>query len=284
MKVHGKLTIFPDGRYDVCTCSRAIFEDPADPDHRGSAGKGSDPQCQSLTTGSAGMRITKRDQYADHLRATLGDDGSAAAAAYLERCAVDDVERARLRARSAVRRLALCNEFRWFVTLTINPDLMDSHDPEIVVKRLSQWCSNQVKRRGLRYILVPERHKKGGIHFHGFFTDCMEAVDSGHVDKKGHKVYNLPGWSYGFTTAVELYGDYHAAVGYVCKYIGKDAEKIGGRWYYSGGKLEKPVEKCVDLTYEAMVDLYGVDNIWTRATPAGIMNGITCGGMKGERL
>ncbi len=44
-------------------------------------------------------------------------------------------------------------------------------------------------------------------------------------------MYNLPQWTLGFTDrARQLYGDYHAAVGYCCKYIGKqDAERPLGR-------------------------------------------------------
>lgn len=152
----------------------------------------------------------------------------------------EDLERSMRRARAKLRRLALANDFRWFVTLTLNPELVDSFDGAAVVKKLNAWCSNMVQRHGLRYILVPERHKSGRLHFHGFFSDSVEAVDSGHMDKQGHTVYNLPQWSLGFTTAIELYDDYTRAVGYVCKYVGKQGEKPAGRWYYSGGDLREP--------------------------------------------
>ena len=143
-----------------------------------------------------------------------------------------------------MRRLALANQFRWLVTLTLDPKKIDRYDAGEVVKKLSQWCSNQVKRKGLRYILVPERHKDGALHFHGFFNDAVEAVASGHRSKSGQPIYNLPGWDLGFTAAIEVYGNYPAAVAYVCKYIGKDGEKPAGRWYYSGGDLREP-----DVTY-----------------------------------
>lgn len=64
-----------------------------------------------------------------------------------------------------MRRLALANDFRWFVTLTLAPDKVDRYDAGEVVRKLSQWCNNQVKRRGLKYVLVPERHKDGALHF-----------------------------------------------------------------------------------------------------------------------
>lgn len=169
----------------------------------------------------------------------------------------EDRERSMRRARAKVRRLALANDFRWFVTLTLDQQKIDRYDMTVIVRKLSQWCSNQVKRKGLRYILVPERHKDGAIHFHGFFSDCLEAVPSGHTDKQGHMIYNLPGWTLGFTAAIEVYGDYASAVAYVCKYIGKQGEKPAGRWYYSGGALAEPETFYADMGVDDLVEKYG---------------------------
>jgi len=186
----------------------------------------------------------------------------------------DHTDRAVRRAKAQVRDIALCTPFKYFVTLTLSPEkVKDRADPVEVTRHLNHWLDNQVRRRGLAYVLVPERHKDGAIHFHGFFNDALEAIDSGTIIRAeggrprrprsgaqgaqwlaegGHIVYNLPGWSWGFTTAIELYGTYSKAVGYVCKYIGKDtgAGKIGGRWYYSGGKLGHPKVDYVDLSLE----------------------------------
>ena len=169
----------------------------------------------------------------------------------------EDLERSMRRARGKLRRLALANDFRWFVTLTIDPEKCDSFDGAMVVKKLNAWASNMVQRKGLRYILVPERHKSGRIHFHGFFNDCLEVVDSGHTDKQGHKIYNLPQWSLGFTTAIELYDDYVQAVGYVCKYVGKQGEKPAGRWYYSGGDLREPEVAYAEISPAELLAEYG---------------------------
>lgn len=169
----------------------------------------------------------------------------------------EDLERSMRRARAKLRRLALANDFRWFVTLTIDPEKCDSFDGAAVARKLNAWCSNMVQRKGLRYILVPERHKSGRIHFHGFFNDCLEVVDSGHTDKQGHKIYNLPQWSLGFTTAIELYDDYVKAVGYVCKYVGKQGEKPAGRWYYSGGDLREPEVAYAEISPAELLAEYG---------------------------
>lgn len=214
-------------------------------------------------------------------RPVADQQGEAAAAQQTKQqpqALAEDIERSMRRARAKVRRMALANEFRYFVTLTLDPAKVDSCDGAAVVKKLNAWASNAVQRHGLRYILVPERHKKGGIHFHGFFNDALPAVDSGTIRvpwaKKprkprsaaeraewlaagGRVVYNLPGWALGFTTALELYGDYPAAVAYVCKYIGKDGEKPAGRWYYSGGDLQLPRAEFFEMSPAELVAEYG---------------------------
>lgn len=186
-----------------------------------------------------------------------------------------DPSRAVRRAKAQVRELALCTPFRWFVTLTLDASKVNRYDVAEVTRHLNHWLDNQVRRKGLAYVLVPERHKDGAIHFHGFFNDALTAVDSGTLtgvpgrkkpckprsgaqrakwlEQGAHPVYNLPGWSWGFTTAIELYGQYSKAVGYVCKYIGKELDpqgrpqKVGGRWYYSGGDLGHPRVDYIDM-------------------------------------
>lgn len=169
----------------------------------------------------------------------------------------DDMARSMRRARAQLRRLALANRFDYFVTLTLDPEKIDRYDGAAVVKALGQWCDNMVRRHGLRYILVPERHKDGAFHFHGFMAgEGLKAVDSG-VKWDGRPVYNLPQWTLGFTTAQQLYGTYSAAVGYCCKYIGKQqGERPLGRWYYSGGALAKPEKTYAALDFRGLAEDY----------------------------
>lgn len=174
----------------------------------------------------------------------------------------DDRTRSMRRARANVRRLALANYFKWFVTLTLDGSKVDRYDPKAIMKTVNRWLDNMVQRKGLAYILVPERHKDGAFHFHGFFTDSLTAVDSGHSDSQGHPIYNLPQWPLGFTTAIELYGEYSSAVAYVCKYIGKqEGERPMGRWYYSGGALAKPSKLYMDVDYTDMKAALSADGV-----------------------
>lgn len=165
----------------------------------------------------------------------------------------EDMLRSMRRARSKLRRLALSNEFDYFVTLTLDPEKIDRYDGAAVTKALGRWCDNMVRRHGLRYILVPEQHKDGAFHFHGFMAgEGLQTVDSG-VQWDGRPVLNLPQWGYGFTTAQRLYGEYSAAVGYCCKYIGKqEGQRPLGRWYYSGGALKEPPKEYACLEYREL--------------------------------
>lgn len=178
-----------------------------------------------------------------------------------------DSGRAMRRARAAVREIALCNRFSFFVTLTLDKEKVNRYDMNAITKKLNSWLDNQVRRKGLQYVLVPERHKDGAIHFHGFFNDALEAVPSGHSDRAGHEIFNLPAWRLGFTTAIGLYGEYDKAVAYVCKYIGKQGEKPGGRWYYSGGELARPEVVRFNTDYDAIPeDAYCFEVAETKTT------------------
>lgn len=216
--------VYPDGSQDLLVCSSPIFREP-------------------------GWELSDKwdsDKAKPVREAGVKSEG-------------ENQLRSMRRARAKLRRLALANDFRFFVTLTLDASKIDRYDGQAVVKALSRWADNMVRRAGLRYILVPELHKDGAFHFHGFFAgDGLKVVDSG-VKWDERPVFNLPQWGFGFSTAQELYGDYHAAVGYCCKYIGKqDGQRPLGRWYYSGGALRMPEKVLADMDYRA-VDGWEID-------------------------
>lgn len=191
----------------------------------------------------------------------------------------NDMLRSMRRARANLRRLALANDMKWFITLTLDQTVIDRYDGAAITRRLNQWCSNMVKRHGMTYVIVPEQHKDGAWHFHGLAAgDGLAPVDSGTIKLPGVKqpkrprseaqraewlssggrvVYNLPQWPYGYSTVMKLQGEYSAAVAYVCKYIGKqEGERPLGRWYYSGGALRKPEKTYAALDYRGLQDDY----------------------------
>jgi hypothetical protein len=85
---------------------------------------------------------------------------------------VGNVARAKRRARSAVADLAMSNDFRYFVTLTLDPSRVNRYDPAEVVRRLNNWLDNHVRRDGLAYVLVPEYAQGRSYSFPWVFQWC----------------------------------------------------------------------------------------------------------------
>lgn len=162
----------------------------------------------------------------------------------------DSVKRSKRRARKAVFDYAMCNpDLDVFLTFTLSAENIDRYDYKAVIKKLNTWLDNMVRRHGLKYIFVCEQHKDGAIHFHGVANSgALKLIDSGHKDKRGHTVYNVSNWKLGFSTAIDCYGDRASVCKYITKYITKAVEKVGGRWYYSGGELASPLYDYLDET------------------------------------
>lgn len=157
------------------------------------------------------------------------------------------------RAKRELFRAAACNpDLSVFVTFTQSPELVnDRYDYKEAVRRLGMWLDNRVRRKGLKYIMVPELHQDGAIHWHGLVTEAgIKLVDSGHRDKKGAIIYNVMDWHWGFTTATKV-RDHGACCRYVSKYISKQmggAGTIGGRYWLHGGNLAKPIVHLFDCS------------------------------------
>lgn len=185
----------------------------------------------------------------------------------------DDIERSARRARKRIFEYMLCTyELTEFVTLTFDPaKVPDRRDYADIVKRFGRWLDNMVRRNGLTYIFVPERHKDGAVHFHGMINPgVLRTVDSGTVRVPDHKkplriatadrlripqeqrqtVYNLPQWKYGFSTLIHIDGDRAACCGYISKYCTKQ-NKAGGRYYLHGGKVREPECEFFDVDFAA---------------------------------
>ncbi len=169
--------------------------------------------------------------------------------------------------------LLLNNDLCYFVTVTFDPEKVDGTNVDAVMKKCSNWLYNQSKRKGLKYIFVPEYHpqkNENRIHLHGCVNDVFNLVDSNTRILEGYKkpmklekikrlgleariksvVYNIPEWKYGWSTAIPTYGSRLSVAMYVSKYIGKAASdngKIFGKMYWSSKNIERlPEIKLVD--------------------------------------
>lgn len=156
---------------------------------------------------------------------------------------------------NSVYAYSLANEWEWFYTFTFNPAIIDSYNYDEVCKALKSWLDDTRKRYApnMKYIIVPELHKKGRYHFHGMFADCngIPLVYSEKGSSNRTAVYNLPTFTYGFTTAT-LINDSDRTCSYCLKYITKDlcAATFNKRRYWHSKNISKPREYKYLLSQE----------------------------------
>lgn len=168
----------------------------------------------------------------------------------------DDAQEARTRQqiyaiRRKIKGYALCNSFRWFVTLTFDPEKVKSSDYETAKSTLLKWCRKMRDRHGqFSYLLIPELHKSGAVHFHGLLgnvpADFVEAANpktGKPVIRHNRQVYNLTEWEYGFSDCEEIESPERAA-SYITKYVTTalltDKEMYNKKRYFNSQGLAKP--------------------------------------------
>ena len=201
------IKIFPNGRVEALVCEHRLFRESG-------WELASDKRKNDGLTWMDYLPedVRREEEYAElERRAKRGDESNA---------------RARRRARSAVRDLAFSNsDLDMFVTFTLDSAKIDRYDVGAITKKLNIWLDNRVRRNGLKYVLVPELHKDGAVHFHGLINAAaLQPVDSGTLTMGGQRprkprgarerarlladgwqiVYNLPEWGLGYSTGIYL--------------------------------------------------------------------------------
>lgn len=203
----------------------------------------------------------KLDVLLEELEAEASAKRSAIPDLYDEGASID-IEKAKLPAWKNLHRAKinafdkiLCNpDLDTFATFTISPKhVQDRASWEDVYQRLKVWLSNRVSRNGLKYVICPERHKLGGIHFHAIMnsaalklTPATNAHTGAPLVHNGQPLYNVADFNLGFTSAELIQSatlDREKVAKYIFKYMGKQGieGKIGGRYALIGGELASPI-------------------------------------------
>ncbi len=169
-------------------------------------------------------------------------------------------DEARRRALRNCRDLGMCNDdLNLFVTFTLNSASVNRYCYDEVIKYLNTWLDNRVRRNGLKYLIIPELHQDGAIHFHGLLNDVLPREFSG-VRQNGRNVYNLPDWALGFTNCMRINGKdgTRKVAQYILKYMTKHGDIIGGRYYLHGGNLQTPFVQYCNIDIEKIGKCYTV--------------------------
>lgn len=143
------------------------------------------------------------------------------------------------------------DKWEYFITLTFDDEKFDDgvYSHEQAIEYLKKWINNQKhQNRQMTYLLVPEFHKEGKLHFHGLianvpkwqFSKAINPHTYKPIIKNGLQIYNLDNYKLGFTTISKVQNQEKVS-NYISKYATKEliTLKSKKRYWYSRN-LEKP--------------------------------------------
>lgn len=159
------------------------------------------------------------------------------------------------RAKRTLLELALCNEWDYFVTFTLDQTKQDRFNLDDWYKRFYEVVKYQRKAHSLncKYVFVPELHQDGAWHAHGLFKGNMELVPFRELAAQGlpvpDKLRNSDylNWllyqnTFGFCSFGRI-RDPIASGFYMTKYITKElancVQDVGKHLYYASQGLNR---------------------------------------------
>lgn len=167
-----------------------------------------------------------------------------------------------IHARSRIFELAYCNSWSYFTTFTIDKKKCGRYDLEKYHKSFSQWLRDYNKKHGthIKYLTIPEQHKDGAWHEHGFimglpvehlrlFNPETDKLPKYITEKLfgGSLVYDFPAYreKFGFCD-FEPIRSLEGVSKYVTKYISKDLARsvteVNAHLYYCSQGLQRATE------------------------------------------
>ena len=140
------------------------------------------------------------------------------------------------------------SKWEYFITLTFDFRNRGEYSHEKAIELLSKWINNQKhQNKNMIYLLVPEFHKSGRLHFHGLIANVpnwkfeKSRYKSGRLKiVHGLQIYNLINYKLGFVEISKIQSQEKVS-NYITKYATKELITLKNkkRYWYSRN-LEKP--------------------------------------------
>lgn len=151
----------------------------------------------------------------------------------------EEVDRISLsRTRRNIRELALCNDFEYFCTMTVNSSKCDRYSLDEVQDNLRKCLRNiRNNSESFKYLIITEKHKDGAFHFHGL----MSGVSDLYINKYGY-MSNSKLDILGFNSFSKI-KSIEKVANYILKYISKDCVKNSKNQVYISSRGLKKAER-----------------------------------------
>lgn len=170
------------------------------------------------------------------------------------------------RARSMVLQYALCNDWDYFFTGTLDKMKFNRYELDSFQKRLSQFIRDKRKAYGtqLSFLLVPEQHKDGAWHMHGLISGIPDSVLRRFRPPEPQKLVdseylNWPDYmqKFGFCSLGPIRHPVATSF-YISKYVSKELSRRGGalgkHLYFHSRPLNKAVHASNVYFYNSGLD------------------------------
>lgn len=162
-----------------------------------------------------------------------------------------------VRAKSKIFDYGYCNEWQYFITLTIDGKKYDRTDLKKYYKDFSQWLRDYNKKHGIdiKYIFIPELHSDGlNWHMHGLIMGLplehlrpFTTADSvpRTLVEQCYKNWDSYANKFGFVS-LDVIKNREKVSGYITKYISKglsnSVRELNAKMYYCSKGLKTATE------------------------------------------
>lgn len=163
-----------------------------------------------------------------------------------------------MRSKLQCQRLAKTNALEWstFITLTFEQNISNIDEAN---KRF-RYFVDKVKRvyKSFKYICIPEFQKRGAVHYHLLTNIDIDNKDLIYSQENNPKFKHVKYWIDGFTKVDNLKKDIKKIVGYISKYMTKDADNrlYNHRRYFYSRNLKQPTINFLNLENPKHLEFY----------------------------
>lgn len=163
----------------------------------------------------------------------------------------EEIQRISLsRTKRRIKEICLCNDFQYFVTMTVSSKIKEYNRFELEEcilncrKHMRKIKRISTKEKGnFKYIFVTEKHENGAYHFHGMMRDLPK--DDIYVNDNGYlSSHLLDGLGFNSFSAIK---EYNKACTYITKYITKEnmVRNEKGTIFFASKGLKRPSEEVM---------------------------------------
>lgn len=152
----------------------------------------------------------------------------------------EEIQRQSLsRTKRNIRELALCNDFEYFATFTVNSEKCDRYVLNDVQDKLKKIL-HKIKRnnKDFAFLIITEKHLDGAFHFHGL----VKGIKDLYVNENGYLSSKIFDNELGFNSFSKI-KDYTKCCNYIIKYITQDCIKNSHNQIYISSRGLKKATK-----------------------------------------